>query len=318
MKEKTKPPIVFSGSEGRRSLDRIWNSRVEGGYWETTALGEHGESYALRIDMDSILLYFKFYELTHNEECLAEGVKFVQDRSINYKDGKVWKFATKIDSPALETMPPDADTTAYSLMLLLLQKNKKDSADITLEPFDSIKAEGGINLFFGPRESDQVDPAINCGLAILQLKLGRRGQLFDHVRSYLNKLIDNMDNGKQLSHWYTSNYFIYYRLAEIFSMAEDYLTKESVEKLKNQLRRKRPESALDRAWACLAFFKLGCETEAYDLFEDIVSNYNVDNSSWGFDTFYIQNNPKFKYGSEYITSIYSLEALSNFDNDFKE
>jgi hypothetical protein len=211
-------------------------------------------------------------------------------------------------------MPPDADTTIYSLMLLLSQQNKNNPVNISLEPFNDIKAKSGINLFFGPRESDQVDPAINCSLAILQLKLKKRDHLFDHIRLYLNQLIDNMDNDEQLSYWYTNNCFIYYRLAEIINLDKDYFSKIRVEKLISRLKSEKPKSPLIMAWICSALYMLGCGFESRVLSKDIASNYKADSDNWSYDTFYIQNKPMFNYGSEHITSIYCLEALTRFDH----
>ena len=309
VKDSTAP---FFKKEYERSLHKIWKSRVNG-YWTTEARGADGESYNLKIDMDTILLYLKLYELTLNKKYLEEGCKFVRKRGIDYNEGKVWKFATKINSPALETMPPDADTTVYSLLLLSYQQNKK-SENLSLQPFETIRAKSGITLFFGPRESDRVDPIINCGFAILQIKLKKRDSLFYHIQSYLNQLIDEIDKGKQLSYWYTSNCFVYYRLAKIIALDTDYFSETMVEKIITRLMGEEPKSSLDIAWVCSSLFLLGCKQKAKEIAKKIVMNYDRKNAGWNFDTFYIQNNPKFYYGSEYITSIYCLEALAQIKN----
>ncbi len=270
-----------------------------------------GKVEIVKTTFDHALTALKLYELTEDKTYLRKFKDFFNETSEPAGNFARWNFAP----PYVRDIPPDADTTAVSLLFFAMAERnglevpQKFLARNNLGQFRiKGKSSKGIETFFGKRRKEDYDPIVNSAIAFLYIIAPTPEAIPGNIVGYLNKEVQNLLKKCKISRYYSNGSYFAERIAKLAFYDPSLLNKESEDSLDKFLLIASPRNGLDASLLSIGSSYRGLRSRARNLNREI-ERKRKNNGTWPFGTLYRQGTPRYSYGCERLTTLFSIEAL---------
>ena len=268
---------------------------------------------------DKAIIGFELYDLTKSPIYLEENVPYLVEK-VQQREGSMrWSHSAPRSSPKLPPFPPDADTTAFAL--LVLQQAAKAGVSIPQEylnsgnndQFEELLHPEGIRTWFGDFGLDeQPDVAVTSAVALYFAHAALEHRIYNHLRTTLNRRVQQFDDlPKQTQYYPCGKYYALLRIAEIARDDHEFLGVAAQKALHVQVEKASLENALEAAFVGRAAALCGIQRKA-DEAKDFLMEQRQGNGLWPFVPFYNQKTSWY-YGHEAITTIFAVSALREIE-----
>ena len=243
-----------------------------------------GKTEKVYTTFDHALICLKLYELTKNQEYLKKGISFFKRTFIERNNQTRWNF-----SPAVTDIPPDADTTALSLMFFAVAEKHKlkikkyFSAEKNLKQFEELETyQSGLRTFFNDKivnEADPVDPIVNTAVAFLYIITNHKEEgLFSRIKQFLNNFLITDGLIKEKSRYYLGNTYLAERIAKLEFYEKGFLKENAKDKLRSFILDTTPVNILEASILSIGASHIQLKERVKELNKMIRNNRLYDGS----------------------------------------
>ncbi len=171
---------------------------------------------------------------------------------------------------------------------------------------------GGVETFFEKRRKYYIDLIVNTTIAFLYMMAPTEETTkyygLYHIMDYINRETSKLLKNMKISRYYPNGTYFAERIAKLAFYDPTLLNKESEESLDKFLLIAVPKNALDASLLSIGSSCRGLKSRVKALNREIEKK-RKSNGTWPFGTSYSQGTPRYNYGCERLTTLFSIEAL---------
>ncbi len=258
---------------------------------------------------DHALLSVRLTELSGSPRFVNSVLGLADASAIATSRGLRWRF-----SPAVDDVPPDADTTGLVLLAADLASGYGDPSGAALRAATPIagfaegRSGGAVDTWFGRRVEPEIDPVVNLHVAELLLRVAPGSRLLVGVLEYLGAFLRHHDFASAPSAFYLDSSLLIEQVARLECRGPGRFDPAALRRVDEFVDGCEPTCPLQSARLALAAGLRGRVHAARRLRERVLE-FRQPDGLWPFARFYVQRTPHYAYGSRLCTTLAAVLAL---------